>query len=855
MKGLRLQGQTFVWREALDAASIRLRHQRLSAQKSVDAFFLIVFFLFLLPLLAQMIGRGIWTDATLLSFWMAIACGLTLLVRLRMRGDKGALLPIMEALDLSAQSIEDLAEETEGVEVGPYFEAQTRRALEEAYETAVRFKNAEVTPLHLFIGALTTDAAARLFMRLGLSFEQLKEPLLRQLTAQPTAGTVRVGAAARAIVLRAVAFSLAHGQTKITPLELIMASYEQDPFLQDLLFSKKVERQDFENVAAWIRIQGELLSRAKAFSRAASRKPKGAMNRAYTALATPYLDAISEDLTRAAVQGRLPLLIGRDSEMKAMLRAIEGGYQSVILVGEPGVGKESLLYGLAQCMVEERVPSLLQDKRLVRLSISHLMSGSTGSEAQERLLAALQEIGLSGNIITVIEDIDQMIGTGLDLSAVLASELDKHYTFVIATSTTMAFVAQVERSVLGQKLTKIPLEEPSVNEAILILESKIGFIEYGQHVIFTYPAVASAVQLASRYLHERFLPEKAIELASEVALSVRQSRGEQALVTAEDVATIVSEKAHVPVTEVGSDEKETLLNMESRLHERVIGQEEATKAISAALRRARTSLRSDDRPIATFLFLGPTGVGKTELAKTVSEVYFGSEDAMVRFDMSEFQGSDAAERLIGGPGRGGLLTEAIRQKPFALLLLDEFEKAHPEALNLFLQVMDDGRLSDGSGRTIDFTNVILIATSNAGSTYIQSAVRAGTGLEEIKTHLLNEELKTTYRPELLNRFDGTIVFKPLALDEVVQIAYLLLGKVAERLQTKGISFRMEDEAVYELAKKGFDPEFGARPLRRVVQEAVDNAIANLILKGEVGRRDTIVLKAGGAVVVEKAQAL
>ncbi|MEK7665565.1 MAG: ATP-dependent Clp protease ATP-binding subunit, partial [Patescibacteria group bacterium] len=746
-------------------------------------------------------------------------------------------------------------DDADGLEISPYLHEQTQHALEEAYETAVRFKNDEISPLHLFIGALTTDDASRLFARLDISFEQVKEPLLRRLTAQPTAGTPRMGESAQEVVLQSVAFSLSHGRKKITPIELIMAAYDNDPFLQDLLFSKKIERQDFENVVAWVRVSDEFARRARAFSKAASRKPKGAMNRAYTSVITPFLDALSEDLTRAAAYGRFPILVNREQEMKAILRAIEGGYQSVVLVGETGVGKEALITGLADRMVEERVPAILQDKRLVRLSLPHLVSGTSGTESEMRLLQALREIGMSGNIITVVKDIDQMIGTGLDLSAVLASELDKHYTFVIATTTPEAYVTRVERSVLGQKLIKIPITEPSVNEAILVLESKIPAIEYQQRVLFTYQAVSACVHFSARYLHERFLPEKAIELAQEVALAVRQGKGERARVTAEDVAEIVSEKSHVPVTEVSSDEKETLLNMENRLHERVIGQDEAINAISSALRRARTALRSEDRPIATFLFLGPTGVGKTELAKTVSEVYFGSEDAMVRFDMSEFQGAEAIERLIGGPGHGGLLTEAVRQKPFALLLLDEFEKAHPEVLNLFLQVMDDGRLSDGAGRRIDFTNVILIATSNAGSAYIQEAVRAGTPIEEIKARLINEELKTMYRPELLNRFDGTIVLKPLGIDEVIQIAYLLLAKVAERLQAKGIALRMEDAAVEEIAKKGFDPQFGARPLRRVIQESVDNAIANLILKGEVGRRDTLVIKAGGVVEIEKAPEL
>ena len=289
----------------------------------------------------------------------------------------------------------------------------------------------------------------------------------------------------------------------------------------------------------------------------------------------------------------------------------------------------------------------------------------------------------------------------------------------------------------------------------------------------------------------------------------------------------------------------------------VIGQEEAVKAVSAALRRARAELRSDHRPIAAFLFLGPTGVGKTELAKTVAETYFGSEEAMIRFDMSEYQDPLAINKLIGAPGSraGGQLSEAVRHHPFSIVLLDELEKAHPDVLNLFLQVFDDGRLTDAAGRTIDFSNTIIVCTSNAAADYIQDAVSAGTPMEQMKTRLLEVELRHVYHPEFLNRFDGVVVFKPLSLDDVGKIAHLLMQAVSDRLEAKGIRFRASDEAIAELAQKGFDPKFGARPLRRVIQEEVDTAIADALLQGRVSRRDTIVLLPGGQLQIEKAPRL
>ncbi|HLD20781.1 MAG TPA: ATP-dependent Clp protease ATP-binding subunit, partial [Patescibacteria group bacterium] len=420
-----------------------------------------------------------------------------------------------------------------------------------------------------------------------------------------------------------------------------------------------------------------------------------------------------------------------------------------------------------------------------------------------------------------------------------------------------AYTALVERSILGRIFQKVDILEPDQESAIHMLESKIGGIEYEHHVIFSYEAVERAVKLSDRYMHETYLPKKAIEVARETALQVSKSRGQDALVTGEDIAQIVSSKTGIPTMSVAEDEKEKLLGLEEKMHGRVIGQDEAVRAVSSALRRARTELRSQARPIATFLFLGPTGVGKTELAKTVAETYFGSEDMMVRLDMSEYQDASSINRMLGTPGSqsGGLLTEAVRKQPFAIVLLDELEKAHPDILNIFLQVFDDGRLTDSVGRTIDFTNTIIICTSNAGTQYIQDAVGRAEDLEVIKTHLVEEELRGIYRPEFLNRFDGIVVFKPLAQEDVIEITKLFMKAVASRLDPKGIGFRAEDAAVQELAQRGFDPKFGARPLRRLVQEEVDNAIANALLQGEVQRRDTIVLTAGGKIRIEKGEAL
>ena len=297
--------------------------------------------------------------------------------------------------------------------------------------------------------------------------------------------------------------------------------------------------------------------------------------------------------------------------------------------------------------------------------------------------------------------------------------------------------------------------------------------------------------------------------------------------------------------------------MESDIHARVIGQDQAVKAVAAALRRSRAELREQKRPIANFLFLGPTGVGKTELSKTVAQVYFGDEENMIRLDMSEYQEKSSIYRLIGAPGdkEGGLLTEAVRKKPFSLVLLDEIEKAHPDILNVFLQVMDDGRLTDNTGRTVDFTNTIIVATSNAGTDYIQDEIKKNTPIEEIQRVLVQEKLKTFFRPEFLNRFDGIIVFKPLTQEEVLQIAWLQLYKIQEQMAEKGIHLQITEQAAEELAREGFDPLFGARPLKRVINEKVNDALANYMLQGKIGRRDVVYLEPGGKLRIDKAKEL
>jgi len=637
---------------------------------------------------------------------------------------------------------------------------------------------------------------------------------------------------------------------------IVLASQEIKNFFYDF----NIDENKIDNVIHWVRVNKELIERYNRFRGKSLLKPKSGINRAYTAIATPVLDSFSQDLTLASKSGSLSLSVAREKEITEILNTVESDYSSIVLVGPSGVGKTNIVEGIANRMMAEEIPELFQDKRLVSISVPLLISGATGTgRLEQRFISLLNEVAVSGNIILVIENIHQLAGVssegteGLDLSEVLSSEIRKRNVMVIGTTDNKNYIQYLEGKTLGQALKKVNIIEPDKNQTIKIMEAHVGFVEGRHKVYFTYDALEKIYDLSNRYLSDQSLPRKAIDLMDEAGIWVAKAKNQDNLVRPKDITALVSNKTNIPLTEVTEQESSKLLNLEEEIHERIVGQEEAVKLVSSALRRARSELRDLKRPITNLLFLGPTGVGKTELAKTVAEKYFSSEENMIRLDMSEYQNKTSLPRLIGSPqtGTAGLLTEAVRHKPFALLLLDEIEKAHPDILNIFLQVMEDGRLTDALGRTVDFTNLIIVATSNAGTSFIQDQVKKGIPIDDFKDQFVKEEIRDIFAPEFINRFDGVVIFKPLTAEEIFKIAGFMLNKVKKRLETKGIFFEITPEAVKELAKAGFDPVFGARPLRRVIQERVDNALADFLLTGKIGRRDTVVYDIGGKISVKK----
>ena len=740
---------------------------------------------------------------------------------------------------------------------------QTLNLLANCHQLAIKFKHAPAKALHL-CGALITSSGEvnALLQRLNVDTHVLGSKVGGQLLklSQSNQGP-QFSQEIKEIFIRAYITAQEQGQLQLEPLALLLPTYQQEKLVSEILYDLEVDADMIKNVVAWFDINDKLIANYRLYRKMARFKPSTNMDRAYTALATPLLNSFAYDLTLAAKYGKLDLCVGRNHELGEVFSALESGSYGILLVGGEGVGKTTLVGGLAQAMVMESVPKLLRDKRLLEVDVAQLIGGANPAQAQERMLAIVNEVARAKNIVLYFKDLENIAGItsgteeSLDLSEILANALERHNLLVIASVTDVNYTKYLEGKPLDSAMAKVKLIEPELNPAIQMIESKTAFLESQYHVYFTYNAVASAVKLSSRYLHDQHLPDKAIKILEEVAVRVNKNKTDRAVVTKDDIAQLISDKTKVPVTKVGQEESEQLLNLEDKIHERMVNQEEAVKMVASSLRRARVQLRAGKRPIANFLFLGPTGVGKTELAKTVAAIYFGQEEYMIRVDMSEYQQADSVNKMIGDATNKGYLTELVRKNPFALVLLDEIEKAHPDILNLFLQVMDDGRLTDGQGRTIDFTNSIIIATSNIGSLYIQQAVKQGTDIKIIRQKLVDEELSQKMRPELINRFDGIVVFTPLSMEHVVQITKLMFKGTATLLEAKGVALQVTGQGATVLAQAGYQPEFGARPLRRLLQDRIEDVIASKLLAGEITRRDTIKINEQGEVEIIKGQVL
>jgi len=575
------------------------------------------------------------------------------------------------------------------------------------------------------------------------------------------------------------------------------------------------------------------------------------------------LKKYSTNLTEMAKRGELDPVIGRDEEIRRMEQILSRRRKNnPVLIGEPGVGKTAVVEGLAQRIASGDVPDTLKDKEILALDIAAMVAGSKfRGEFEDRLKAVIKEIeAQAGRTILFVDEIHTLVGAGaaegaIDASNILKEPLSRGKFQLIGATTLDEYREHIEKdSAFERRFQKVYVREPTIEETIKILKGIRKTLEDHHKVKITDGAIEAAAKLSERYITDRFLPDKAIDLIDEAASRIRvEESGEE--VTEDEIASLVSQWTGIPVERMLEEEKSRLAKMEDALHERIIDQEEGVRAIAEAVRHSRAGLSDPRRPVGTFLFLGPTGVGKTELAKALAEFLFGSDSALLRIDMSEYMERHAVARLIGSPPgyvgyeEGGQLTEAVRRRPYQVILFDEIEKAHPQVMNLLLQLLDEGRLTDGHGRTVDFRHTILIMTSNVGSEEFQS----GASEEEIRRRI-REELKKTFRPEFLNRIDEIIIFHPLSEEAIEKIVELKVAGLNERLAEQGITLTLTDEAKRILAKEGYDPHYGARPLARALKRLIENPLASKIVSGEIEEGDSVIVDAAAmsdALVIRK----
>lgn len=633
---------------------------------------------------------------------------------------------------------------------------------------------------------------------------------------------------------------------------------------------------------------------------------------------TPTLDSVSRDLTQAAREDKLDPIVGRDLEVRRITQILSRRTKNnPVLVGEPGVGKTAIAEGFAQKIITGQVPPSLINKRLMALDMGSLVAGTKyRGEFEERMKKIIDEVQGDGEVILFIDELHTLIGAGgaegaIDASNILKPALARGELQTIGATTSDEYQKYIEKdAALERRFASVLVNAPTYEETVDILEGLKERYEDHHNVSISEEAIKSAVRLSARYIQDRELPDKAIDLMDESAAKVRLDISDQAtpqtkeleklsqlvkdkeeailnqnfevaarirqeeieqtekierlmrgnesdrpVVSSEDIADVLGQWTGIPVNELQETESTKLLELEDTLHERVIGQDKAVTAISKAVRRARSGIKDPNRPIGTFMFLGPTGVGKTELAKTLAEVMFGSEEDLIRIDMSEYMEKFSTSRLVGSPpgyvgyDEGGQLTEKIRQKPYSVILLDEIEKAHPDVFNILLQVLDDGVLTDGKGRRVDFKNTIIIMSSNLGATALRDEKEVGFGAADRKFDYnsmeskIREEMKKHFRPEFLNRIDESIVFHALEKEQLREITRLLTNDLIKQLAEKNIDLRITSAALDVIAEEGYNPEYGARPLRRAIQNLIEDRLSDEIIGGTIKADDKITIGA------------
>ncbi len=801
------------------------------------------------------------------------------------------------------------------------FTQRARRVLSLAHQEAERMRHNYIGTEHLLLGLIREEGgvAGRVLRELGLEVDRVQEIVERMTgTGQYRGGKLDLSPGTQQVLEYAVDEARRMGHHYIGTEHLLLGLVRHGEGVAiDVLRKLGV-------TAEQIRRQTRRVLQESTTSRTSVGEKRTSEREEKKRAKTPMVDQLAVDLTQAAEEGKLDPVIGRQMEIERVIQILARRTKNnPALIGEPGVGKTAIVEGLAQRIVEGDVPAPLLDKRVLQLDVGSLVAGTMyRGQFEERLKRVIDELK-AAEAILFIDEVHMLVGAGaagssVDAANILKPALSRGELQVIGATTLDEYRKHIESdAALERRFQPVMVEEPTLEETIEILRGVRGAYEEHHRLTISDDALDAAARLSARYVTERFLPDKAIDLIDELSSRVRMykspaaktskdlvtqlrdlranhslamedgrfddaqemlerqenlerqlerlrtgwDRANSPIVTADDIAEVLSMWTGVPVMQIAQEESERLLHLEDELRKQIVGQEEAIEGIAKAVRRARAGLKDPRRPIGSFMFLGPTGVGKTELTKALARFLFGSEEALIQLDMSEFMERHNASRLVGAPpgyvgyDDAGQLTEAIRRRPYSIIVFDEIEKAHPEVHNMLLQIMEEGHLSDARGRKVDFRNALLIMTSNVGADMIKRQTSLGFNLqrdEEQEEKMaytemrkkLTESLKRVFRPEFINRLDSVIVFRSLSREDIRQIVSLELAKVASRLEEHDIILVPVQEAIDWLAQRGYDPEMGARPLRRVIQQQVEDRLSDLLLSGEFEDGDTIEILLG-----------
>jgi len=742
----------------------------------------------------------------------------------------------------------------EGQEAVDFLDFDSAQVFYEAEKSASKRKRLVFTDDILF-ALIKHKAAQPLWLRLGINPEDIEKDLKKQIQSlkEPSSPFTKERLKMDKKLLEFIndlgELRKKHKSKRIMIPDLLIALFDNNTFFNSLILKTGLNKNDLEDLGLWYEKRIEYYEKNKRFwdlENILRRSPIGVdWVYGYTAI----LDRFSIDLTKYFETSKKEVrLIGRKNEIEQIERILSrSGQNNVILVGEPGVGKNTVIYGFAELIAKGKTLPALKYKRMLKLNMAELVSSSNSMQDLESLLLQiLKDASRAGNIILFIEDIHNFIGaTGgigkIDISEILKPYLESNNFQLIATTDIGNYHRYIEtRGDLKKLFEKVEVQEPDSKTTMKILQTILPNIEEEQGVFLTHQALKNIIDKSETFIQGVPFPEKAIDLLFEVISYVKSKN--KTIIMPEDINKIISQKTNIPIGEITVLEKEKIQNLEKIMHQDIVNQETAIKKLTQTLLRLRTGLTKTNKPAGVFLFIGPTGVGKTLTAKTLAKVYFGSENKMIRFDMSEFQNIESIDRFIGSPHtqEPGQFVSKVRDMPFSVILLDELEKAHPKILNLFLQVFSEARLTDIFGKTVSFRHNIIIATSNAGAEYIRNLIKQKIDPAKEKELIIDYLLKQNiFRPEFLNRFDDIIIFHSLNKEQIKQIAKILLNKLSERLKKQNYFLIITDELVNYISEIGFNPQFGARPMQRAIQDTIEVSVSKKILNKEIKKGDKI----------------